>query len=97
MISGETVRIKTTVDLANISPTSIKVEVLYGKVINGVLENPDIIELSILETNKNGSYVYYTDLKLLEGGEYGYTFRILPENQSLINRFDLGLIKWAVQ
>lgn len=97
LMSGETIRIKTTINLSNIKPDDVKVEVLYGKVLNGSLDNPDIYEMNILEDNENGSYTYYVDLKLVEGGEYGYTFRVLPEHPSLINRFDLGLIKWAMQ
>ena len=44
-----------------------------------------------------GVYRYTTDIMLNDGGEYGYTFRVVPYHPNLINRFELGLIRWVVQ
>ena len=30
------------------------------------------------------------------GGNYGFTYRIIPKNPMLINKQDLGLIKWVL-
>jgi len=30
------------------------------------------------------------------GGNYGFTYRILPKNPMLINKQDMGLIKWVL-
>ncbi|MEN8906149.1 MAG: alpha-glucan family phosphorylase [Clostridiales bacterium] len=97
VISGENIKIKAKAYLGNINPSDIRVEMLYGySQIDGTLISPKIIEMK-LENNSDNSYIYSTDISITEGGEYGYTFRIVPTHPDLINRFELGLIKWAVQ
>lgn len=98
LISGETVTITTSVSLGNIDPSSVKVQIFYGNVgKNNTIDNPVIIDMKVDERNDYGICRYSADINLLEGGEYGYTFRVIPCNNDLINEFDMGLIRWVVQ
>jgi starch phosphorylase len=96
--TGEVIPIKVKVHLGNLEPTDVKVEILYGIAdSNGKIDLPEIIEMKLDSKQKDGSIIYTSEIKIVEGGEYGYTFRIIPDHPDLINRFELGLVKWAVQ
>ncbi len=98
LFSGETIGITTSVFLGNIDPASVKVEIYYGAIgKNNTIENPEIAEMAMVEQVDASTYRYSTDIRIVEGGEYGYTFRVLPYHSELINKFDLGLIRWVVQ
>ncbi|MCX7745603.1 MAG: alpha-glucan family phosphorylase [Clostridia bacterium] len=99
LFAGQELKISTTVYLGSINPSYVKVEVYYGPISkNNMIDTPEIIEMK-LENDKldYGTYRYSADIKLVEGGEYGYTFRVLPYHPDLINKFDPGLIRWVVQ
>lgn len=97
-LSGETLKIYTIVNLGSIDPSSAKVEFYYGPVgKNNVIDNPEVLEMRLEEKVDSNSYRYSVDVRLVEGGEYGYTFRVAPYHPELINKFDLGLVRWVVQ
>jgi starch phosphorylase len=86
------------VRLGNIEPSSVKVQIYYGNVGNdNTIENPDIVDMQLEEKISDNTYKYSANLTLFEGGEYGYTFRVIPNHPDLLNKFDLPLIRWAVQ
>ncbi|MCX7922171.1 MAG: alpha-glucan family phosphorylase [Clostridia bacterium] len=96
--SGESVNITTSVYLGNIDPSSVKVEVYYGIVgKNNAIDNAEFAEMKLLQKTGDGMYRYAADVKMVEGGEYGYTFRVSPYHPDMINKFDLGLIRWVLQ
>lgn len=97
-ISGEAIPIYASVKLGNIEPSSVKVQICYGNVTNGnKIENPHIVDMQLEEKISDNTYSYSTNITLFEGGEYGYTFRVIPNHPDLINQFDLPLIRWAIQ
>lgn len=97
-VSGETINLNATVFLGGIDPSEVKVELYYGTYDrNNLIENPEIAEMQAVEQPEPGTYRYSADIKLLEGGEYGYTFRVIPYHPDLINKLDMGLIRWVVQ
>jgi len=97
-ISGETIPIYAHVSLGNLEPASVKVQVYYGSIgKNNTIENPEIIDMELEEKSGEGTFRYSANITLFEGGEYGYTFRVIPYHDDLINPFELGLIRWVVQ
>lgn len=97
-ISGESIPIYASVRLGNIEPSSVKVQIYYGDVGNdNTIENPHIVDMQLEEKISDNTYRYTTNITLFEGGEYGYTFRVIPNHPDLLNRFDLPLIRWAIQ
>jgi len=97
-ISGSPVTIAAYINLGEIDPSNIKVELYYGNLNpDGNLENPEVMEMKLSEKTETSIYKYSAEVTFFESGEYGYTFRVIPYHPDLINKFDTGLIKWAVQ
>jgi starch phosphorylase len=97
-VSGEEIDFTTMLNLGSINPSSVRVELYYGYVgKNNIIGNPEIQEMKVIEQLDASIYRYSAKIKLQDGGEYGYTFRVLPYNPELINKFDMGLIRWVVQ
>ena len=36
-------------------------------------------------------------IELTTGGDYGYTFRIMPKNEMLLDSENLNLVKWVTE
>ncbi len=97
-ISNEPFKISTTVYLGSIDPKDVCVELYYGTLDkNNTINDPEIIELSVVEKSDIGTYRYSTNIALPEGGEYAYTFRVIPTHKDLADKFETGLIRWVVQ
>ena len=43
---------------------------------------------------ENLEYKYSAKIELRSGGDYGYTFRVIPKHKMILNPMNLGLIKW---
>ena len=82
--------------LGNVNPDDVSVEVYYGK----LTDNNHIVDSHVAKMNliqKNGDvYEYRTELPMKDGGSYGFTYRIVPKSDKLINKHDMGLIKWVM-
>jgi starch phosphorylase len=94
--SGDLATIKTTLFLGNIAPDNVKVEIFYGTLgKNNEILNSKVAEMTVDEQFDSNTYSYSASIMLLDGGEYGYTIRVLPYNKDLTNKFELGLVKWS--
>lgn len=97
-VSGQTITLYTTVYLGNIDPSSVLVEVYYGVVgRDKLIDLPEITAMTMLEKTDYGTYRYSGQIRILDGGEYGYTFRVVPYTPDLINKFEMALVRWVVQ
>jgi starch phosphorylase len=95
--SGQEIFLSATAYLGFIDPSNVSVEVYYGSLLNGVITDAHSTEMHLDEKTGDGTYRYSLNLKIEDGGEYAYTFRVTPKHPDLINRFDMGLIKWIDQ
>jgi starch phosphorylase len=97
-VSGEEIKVSAIAALGEIRPSDVKVEVYYGTVgKNNSIENPRVEEMHLEGASDASTYRYTASIRLLEGGEYGYTFRIIPYHMNLMDKFSVGLIRWVVQ
>lgn len=94
--SGQEINLSVTVQLGGIDPSNVMVEVYYGILENGKIANALSQELNCAEKTGDNLYRYSLNLKIEDGGEYAYTFRVTPRHPDLINRFDMGLVRWIV-
>ena len=95
MNAGDTLDLTCTVSLGAIPPSSVTVEVFYGKFVNGEkLSNSIFKEMELSQDLDNNTYEYKTTLAIDNGGNYGYTFRVLPKHDMMINKQDMSLVKW---
>lgn len=96
-LSGETITISTLVRLGNVHPSHVKVQIYYGSIgENGIIFDPVIENMNMTEQLEPDTFKYAVTINLPEGGEYGYTFRIIPYHNDLTCDFEMGLIRWAV-
>lgn len=93
--SGETVTLNATVYLGNLSPDDVAVEVYYGPLENNQIQNGMTAEMDFMKRSESSACHYSVNLKITEGGEYGYTFRVIPKHSELFNKHDIPFIKWA--
>ncbi len=76
---------------------SIDAQVYYGKITdNGVVDDIQITTMN-LDGEENSFYKFSARIELKTGGEYGYTFRVIPKNKMILNPMNLNLIKWITE
>ncbi|MBR3888866.1 MAG: alpha-glucan family phosphorylase [Clostridia bacterium] len=93
--AGNNIEMKCGVSLNGINPESVTVEVYCGKIDEkGKMINSLYSEMQLAKDLGNSNYEYTTNLSIDDGGSYGYTFRVLPKNDLIINKHDLSLCKW---
>ena len=97
--AGTKIEVRCQVELPNINPESVQVEAYIGRIkqdgtFDKVSATPMMVEV-VDEANK--SYRYVTEIEFPTGGNYGYTFRIMPKHEMLLESENLNLIKWIMQ
>ena len=94
---GDLFAITALVELGDLTPNDVEVQIYYGD-----MNKQDQIHANKFKPMKftrrvNGStqFRYKGEIECGETGNFGYTLRILPKHDLLINKFELGLIRWA--
>ena len=97
--AGNKINVKCKVHLPNISKDSIEVQVYYGQILdNGVVDNVKIIPMTLTEENdETKDYGYEATVELSSGGNYGYTFRVMPKSKMILDSANLNLVKWITK
>ena len=97
--AGNNIEVKCEVELPNVDLDNITVECYYGKILdNGIVENVSIIPMKLTEKDEeNKKYEYTTKIELKTGGNYGYTFRVMPKHEMLLDAENLNLVKWVTK
>jgi len=95
MLSGQELNLNVTVQLSSLKPEDVRVEVYYGHLAQDSIIDGQAVEMKVVRQTDASTYSYEATICLLDGGEYGYSFRVLPQHPNLMNKFDLPLIKWA--
>ena len=97
--AGNNIEVKCEVELPNINVENIEVEVYYGKILdNGVVENVSIIPMWLEKADEeNRKYSYTAKVELSTGGNYGYTFRVMPKHEMILEPTNLNLVKWITK
>lgn len=97
--AGNNIEVKCEVELPNVDLDNITVECYYGKILdNGIVENVSIIPMKLTgKDEENKKYEYTTKIELKTGGNYGYTFRVMPRHEMLLDAENLNLVKWVTK
>ncbi len=97
--AGNNIEVGCEVQLPNIDVENVTVEAYYGKILdNGVVENVSIIPMQLQEADEeNKKYYFTTKIELTTGGNYGYTFRVMPRHEMLLEPANLNLVKWITK
>ena len=99
MDAGKNIDVSCMVKLPNINVENIEAQVYYGKILdNGTIENISIIPMNLVKSDKeNKIYTYTAKIELKTGGNYGYTFRVMPKHEMLLDSANLNLVKWITK
>ena len=94
--AGKTIKVQCSVILPNISPENIEVQVYYGRIKeNGVVEKIEVIPMKMYNSNvEERKYSYTAEIEFTTGGNYGYTFRVMPKHEMILDAENLNLVKW---
>ena len=96
MDAGNNIDVKCEVQLPNVDLSNVMAQCYYGKILdNGIVENVSIIPMKLSSKNEeNKTYEYTAKIELKTGGNYGYTFRVMPKHEMLLDSENLNLVKW---
>lgn len=96
MDAGNNIDVKCEVQLPNVDISNVMAQCYYGKILdNGIVENVSIIPMKLSSKNEeNKTYEYTAKIELKTGGNYGYTFRVMPKHEMLLDSENLNLVKW---
>ena len=94
--AGNSIEVKCKVILPNIDVESIEVQTYCGKILeSGKVEKISAITMKCISSNQDTKeYGFSAKIELSTGGEYGYTFRVMPKNEMILNAENLNLVKW---
>lgn len=99
MDAGNNIDVKCEVQLPNVDVSNVMAQCYYGKILdNGIVENVSIIPMKLsLKNEENKTYEYTAKIELKTGGNYGYTFRVMPKHEMLLDSENLNLVKWITE
>jgi starch phosphorylase len=93
---GESVTVRAHIDLSNLKPDDVSVELFYGALnAQGEIENPKIALMKPAPKPKGTVYEFVGVNNLVMSGRLGHTVRVLPRHADLENPLKLGLVLWA--
>jgi starch phosphorylase len=92
---GDTVRVTAMINLGNLLPSDISVELYTGMVdANGSLFDAKPVVMNWRGEKQKG-HIFEKSLTLTRSGKIGYSLRVLPTHPDMYSTQDLMLIKWA--
>src|SRR5690606_25239333 len=90
---GEHVRVHAYVNLGNLSPDEVKVQVVFGRASESdELTDVETSVLQPVESYEGGRHRFDGELELARTGSLGWTVRVLPAHPLLANDAELGLV-----
>ena len=97
--AGDTINVSCYVKLPNFNPDNVSVQVYYGQILeNGTVNNISVTEMKKVDSKEESDKIKYeTDIKLTTGRNFGYTFRVMPKHNMLIDSANMNLIKWMTK
>ena len=97
--AGDVIEVRCNVTLPNISEDHIKVEVYCGKISDeGTVEDIMVVPMDLVSVEEEYKrYHYKANISISSGGNYGYTFRVMPKHDMLLDSENLNLVKWITK
>lgn len=96
MTAGSKMSIFANVDLGNISPDDVVVELYHGPLdTSGEIVNAQRTPMARAAAESNGTHRYVGTIVAQSCGQQGMAVRVLPKNQKVEVRLEPGLIRWG--
>ena len=99
MVAGSQITVNCEVYLPNIDEANTDIQVYFGQFLdNGTVKNVYTETMNkISENPEEHKYTYEAVLDLKTGGNFGYTFRVMPKHPMLLDSENLNLVKWITK
>ncbi len=99
LVAGTKITVTCEARLPNIEEENADVQVYFGQFLNnGTVRNVYTMPMNkISENKKEHKYTYEATLDLKSGGNFGYTFRVMPKHKMLLDSENLDLVKWITK
>lgn len=89
---GDEVQILADVQLGNLHPEDVEVQVVFGRVTpSDELSSFTVMPMQV-EKEENGMVSYQLKTRLENSGAYGYSVRVVPHNDLMDSFTELGLV-----
>ena len=96
MQRGDMLNVTAYLDLGQMSPNDLQVELYHGTVSNQSREITNAQKTEMKWTgSKDNLNLYHVRVECTDTGFQGHTVRILPKHDALIHPYRSGFIKWA--
>ena len=90
---GTVVSLRAVVALGDLGADDVDVQVAYGRVDeHDEITEPTYASLRLSDKRDDGTWIYEGEMALDRTGPFGYTVRVLPNDQMLASPAELGLI-----
>ena len=99
LVAGSQITVNCEVYLPNIDEANAEVQVYFGQIQeNGIVKNVYTLTMNKISENKDEHrYQYEAVIDLKYGGNFGYTFRVMPKHEMLLDSENLNLVKWITK
>jgi starch phosphorylase len=92
---GDVVRVIASVELGELSPEDVVVELYYGPTAGGQeLERGAIVRMKVEEQEGGGRYRYAGDIPTRESGAHAFAVRVMPYSAAMSHPYETSLIRW---
>ena len=97
--AGNKIAVVCKVKLPNIQKENVEVQCYYGRISDiGIIGDTNIVTMDLTSSNETDKeYTYEAKIELKTGGDYGYTFRVMPKHEMLLDSANLNLVKWITK
>lgn len=92
---GQVLRSEVVLNLGEVLPDDIMVELVAGQRVNDQMLEPQVIHVLKLDRMEGDNAVYAFEVTTTRSGVFDIAFRITPKHALLPHRLDFNLVKWA--
>ncbi len=93
---GKDVRVEAVVDLAELEPSDVNVELYFGLLDeDGQLNAGQAVVMEQVGQEGDHTVKYAVDMPCRASGMTGYTVRVLPCHELVTNVREMAMIRWA--
>jgi starch phosphorylase len=93
---GGRLKVRAEVQLGDLLPTDVKVELYHGTVdATGSINGAQVISMAGGSKQGSGTFVFDGEIPCRTSGQHGFAVRVMPSHPKLPRTYEPGLIRWG--
>lgn len=93
---GGKFRVRAELQLGDVSPSDVKVELYHGNVdATGNINAAQVMPMSNQTAGTGGMHVFEGEIPCRTSGQHGFAVRVVPSNDRMPRTYEPGLIRWG--